>query len=156
RYLSSAIAAPAAGQVASSFGVTINVIVSLTTSIFVLVYGGDRAFIPMPMSESYGRSRVLQLSGVWYLGMLSVQGDLCSKTHPLNDSMESCLWFHLDRIAASCIPIPCRPRSQAPLLTISGDQRRGNYFLLSPITGTCRRTHHRHLVCDYSEFHQLL
>ncbi|OJA14161.1 hypothetical protein AZE42_08932 [Rhizopogon vesiculosus] len=65
--VSSAIVAPAAGQVASSFGVTTNVIVSLTTSIFVLAYGGDRAFIPRPTSEIYGRSRVLQLSGLWCL-----------------------------------------------------------------------------------------
>ncbi|OAX31880.1 hypothetical protein K503DRAFT_777216 [Rhizopogon vinicolor AM-OR11-026] len=62
----SAIVAPAAGQVAFSFGVTINVMISLTTSIFVLAYVIGPLFLG-PMSEICGQSRVLQLSGLWCL-----------------------------------------------------------------------------------------
>ncbi|KAG0697178.1 MFS polyamine transporter [Suillus ampliporus] len=64
--VSSSMIAPATGQVAATFGIHNEVIMALTTSIFVLAY----AFGPLvlgPLSEIYGRSRVLQLSNLWYL-----------------------------------------------------------------------------------------
>ncbi|KAG2067617.1 MFS general substrate transporter [Suillus decipiens] len=58
--------APATGQVASSFGIDNSVILALTTSIFVLAYAVGPLFLG-PLSEIYGRSRVLQLANLWYL-----------------------------------------------------------------------------------------
>lgn len=75
--------APASEQLASQFGITNAVVMAMTTSVFVLGYGEltmtsmmlyllklDIAFGPLflgPMSEVYGRSRVLQLANIWYL-----------------------------------------------------------------------------------------
>ncbi|KAG1727551.1 MFS polyamine transporter [Suillus paluster] len=64
--VSSSMIAPATGQVASTFGIDNDAINALTTSIFVLAYAFGPLFVG-PMSEIYGRSRVLQLSNLWYL-----------------------------------------------------------------------------------------
>jgi multidrug resistance protein len=64
--VSSCMIAPATGQVASSFGTDNDVILALTTSIFVLAYAMGPLFLG-PLSEIYGRSRVLQLANLWYL-----------------------------------------------------------------------------------------
>ncbi|KAG0701996.1 major facilitator superfamily domain-containing protein [Suillus ampliporus] len=58
--------APATGQVTSTFGIHNDIINALTTSIFVLAYAFGPLFVG-PMSEIYGRSRVLQLANLWYL-----------------------------------------------------------------------------------------
>lgn len=77
--------APATNQLAAQFNIHSSAIIALTTSIFVLAYG-ESSFIqrfdfvsdlkwtaigPLflgPLSEIYGRSRVLQLANLWYLG----------------------------------------------------------------------------------------
>ncbi|KAG2150965.1 MFS polyamine transporter [Suillus clintonianus] len=64
--VSSSMVAPASGQVASTFRLTSDVIIALTTSIFVLAYAVGPLFWG-PMSEIYGRSRVLRLANLWYL-----------------------------------------------------------------------------------------
>ncbi|KAG2123908.1 MFS polyamine transporter [Suillus cothurnatus] len=64
--VSSSMIAPATGQVASSFGIDSDVMLALTTSIFVLAYAMGPLFLG-PLSEIYGRSRVLQLANLWYL-----------------------------------------------------------------------------------------
>ena len=78
--------APATNQVAAQFGIHSSVLIALTTSIFVLAFGEltfvqrfgsvsdlERVAIgPLflgPLSEIYGRSRVLQLANLWYLGV---------------------------------------------------------------------------------------
>lgn len=78
--------APATNQVAAQFGIHSGVVVAFTTSIFVLGYGESSstqkfAFVsdlesvaigPLflgPLSEIYGRSRVIQLANLWFLGM---------------------------------------------------------------------------------------
>lgn len=86
--VSSSMIAPASDQLASDFGVTNNVVIALMTSIFVLAYGtymwcyswiefAKSAVLDLlalgplflgPLSEIYGRSRVLQLANLWYLG----------------------------------------------------------------------------------------
>ncbi|RDB16631.1 Efflux pump vrtL [Hypsizygus marmoreus] len=66
--VSSSMVAPATTQVAADFGVTDTVIIAMMTSIFVLAYAIGPLFLG-PLSEIYGRSRVLQLSNVFYLGM---------------------------------------------------------------------------------------
>lgn len=58
--------APAINQVASAFGINNDVVLALTTSIFVLAFAMGPLFLG-PLSEIYGRSRVLQLSNLWYL-----------------------------------------------------------------------------------------
>ncbi|KAF5372341.1 hypothetical protein D9615_009305 [Tricholomella constricta] len=64
--VSSSMVAPATSQVASDFGVTQNVVIAMMTSIFVLGYAMGPLFLG-PLSEIYGRSRVLQLSNLFYL-----------------------------------------------------------------------------------------
>lgn len=59
--------APASGQLAEEFGITNEVIIALTTSVFVLAYAVGPLFLG-PLSEIYGRSRVIQLANMWYLG----------------------------------------------------------------------------------------
>ncbi|KAG0698144.1 MFS polyamine transporter [Suillus ampliporus] len=63
--VSSSMVAPASGQVASTFGINSNVTIALTTSIFMLAYAIGPLFLG-PMSEIYGRSRVLQLANLSY------------------------------------------------------------------------------------------
>ena len=77
--------APASTQLAEEFGITSNVLMAMATSVFVLGYGESfcRVFLfvilnyylkaigPLflgPLSELYGRSRVLQIANLWYLG----------------------------------------------------------------------------------------
>ncbi|KAG2137919.1 MFS polyamine transporter [Suillus clintonianus] len=64
--ISSSMIAPATGQVASTFGIRSDIVLALTTSIFVLAYAMGPLVLG-PLSEIYGRSRVLQLSNLWYL-----------------------------------------------------------------------------------------
>ncbi|KAI0077547.1 MFS polyamine transporter [Panus rudis PR-1116 ss-1] len=64
--VSSSMIAPASTQLAEEFGITDNVVIALTTSVFVLAYAFGPLFLG-PLSEIYGRSRVLQLSNLWYL-----------------------------------------------------------------------------------------
>ncbi|KAH0832284.1 MFS polyamine transporter [Lanmaoa asiatica] len=82
--MSSSMVAPATNQVAAQFGIHSSVVVAFTTSIFVLAYGKSSFFQcfgfvsdlkwvavgPLffgPLSEIYGRSRVLQLANLWFL-----------------------------------------------------------------------------------------
>ncbi|KAF8800056.1 MFS polyamine transporter [Phlegmacium glaucopus] len=64
--VSSSMIAPAAAQVATDFGITNNVVIAMTTSVFILGYAIGPLIIG-PLSEIYGRSRVLQLSNLFYL-----------------------------------------------------------------------------------------
>lgn len=65
--VSSSMVAPATSQIAEEFGMTTNTVIqAMVTSVFVLGY----AFGPLvlgPMSELWGRSRVLQLANLFYL-----------------------------------------------------------------------------------------
>lgn len=76
--------APATETIATQFGVTNTVVIAMMTSVFVLAYGTYfsltsgreiefySAFGPLflgPLSEIFGRSRVLQLANLFYLGM---------------------------------------------------------------------------------------
>ncbi|KAI0315926.1 MFS polyamine transporter [Amylostereum chailletii] len=64
--VSSSMIAPCSQQIADEFGITNSAILAMTTSVFVLAY----AFGPLlfgPLSEVYGRSRVLQISNLGYL-----------------------------------------------------------------------------------------
>ncbi|KAL0954037.1 hypothetical protein HGRIS_005191 [Hohenbuehelia grisea] len=64
--VSSSMIAPATGRLAEDFGITSSVVMALATSVFVLAY----AFGPLvlgPLSEIFGRSRVLQLANLFYL-----------------------------------------------------------------------------------------
>ena len=81
--------APASDQIAQEFGITSSAVIALLTSVFVAAYGAymhisvtsmllnsrpSVAFGPLflgPLSELYGRSRVLQLANLWYLGTCS-------------------------------------------------------------------------------------
>ncbi|EIW85582.1 MFS polyamine transporter [Coniophora puteana RWD-64-598 SS2] len=62
----SSMIAPASPQVAHDFGVTSDVVMALDTSIFILAFAVGPLFIG-PLSEIFGRSRVLQLSNLWFL-----------------------------------------------------------------------------------------
>ncbi|EIN05407.1 MFS general substrate transporter [Punctularia strigosozonata HHB-11173 SS5] len=64
--VSSSMIAPAAGQVAEQFGITSSVVLAMSISVFVLAYAIGPLFLG-PLSEIYGRSRVLQLANIWYL-----------------------------------------------------------------------------------------
>jgi MFS family permease len=79
--------APASDKLAAEFGIESSVIIALTTSIFVLAYGKlsiypeggcahtQAAFGPLflgPLSEIFGRSRVLQIANLWYLGTYAI------------------------------------------------------------------------------------
>ena len=92
--VSSTMVAPAAEQVAEHFGITNNVMIAMTISIFVLAYGMSSRlgshqsnishghldlcnlalapFILAPLSEIYGRSGVLLVSNMWYLGAFTL------------------------------------------------------------------------------------
>lgn len=64
--VSSSMVAPATAQIAQQFGVTSAVLQAMMTSVFVLGF----AFGPLvlgPLSEIYGRTRVLQLSNLFFL-----------------------------------------------------------------------------------------
>ncbi|KAF9458414.1 MFS polyamine transporter [Collybia nuda] len=81
--ISSSMVAPATTQIAQEFGVTSTVVIAMMTSVFVLGYAvgplvrsieysnaqqanGVEKFLG-PLSEIYGRSRVLQLANLFYL-----------------------------------------------------------------------------------------
>ncbi|KAF7970479.1 hypothetical protein HWV62_23837 [Athelia sp. TMB] len=64
--VSSSMIAPASTQLAAEFGITSTVTIALVTSIFVLAYAIGPLFLG-PLSELYGRSRVIQLANLWYL-----------------------------------------------------------------------------------------
>ncbi|KAF8553171.1 MFS general substrate transporter [Imleria badia] len=73
--VSSSMVAPAANQVAVQFNIHSSVVVAFTTSIFVFAFGlvPDLTWVAIgplflgPLSEIYGRSRVLQLANFCYL-----------------------------------------------------------------------------------------
>ncbi|KAJ7643706.1 MFS polyamine transporter [Roridomyces roridus] len=62
--VSSSMIAPGSDQVAHDFGVTNEVVVALFTSIFILSY--DYQFLG-PLSEIFGRNRIIQGANLWYL-----------------------------------------------------------------------------------------
>lgn len=64
--VSSSMIAPASDALAADLGISNSVIIALTTSVFVLAYAFGPLFLG-PLSEIYGRSRVLQLANLWYL-----------------------------------------------------------------------------------------
>uniref|UniRef100_A0A8H8CER2 Major facilitator superfamily (MFS) profile domain-containing protein n=1 Tax=Psilocybe cubensis TaxID=181762 RepID=A0A8H8CER2_PSICU len=64
--VSSAMIAPASDQVAHDFGITNDVLIAMTTSVFLLGYAAGPLFIG-PLSEIFGRIRVLQSSYLFYL-----------------------------------------------------------------------------------------
>ncbi|KAF9066975.1 MFS general substrate transporter [Rhodocollybia butyracea] len=64
--VSSSMVAPATDVIASQFGITSEVLIAMTTSIFILAYAIGPLFLG-PLSEIYGRSRVLQAANLFYL-----------------------------------------------------------------------------------------
>ncbi|KAJ7643651.1 MFS general substrate transporter [Roridomyces roridus] len=64
--VSSSMIAPASDQVAHDFGVTNEVVVALFTSIFILSYAIGPLFLG-PLSEIFGRNRIIQGANLWYL-----------------------------------------------------------------------------------------
>lgn len=64
--VSSSMIAPATGQVATDLGITSNALIAMTTSIFVLGYAIGPLLLG-PLSEIYGRSRVIQISNLFFL-----------------------------------------------------------------------------------------
>ena len=63
--------APAADQIAEQFHITSSAIIAMTISVFILAYAVGPLFLG-PMSEIYGRSRVLQGANLFYLGEVSL------------------------------------------------------------------------------------
>ena len=82
--VSSSMMAPASERIAAQFGVTNSTLIALQTSMFLGGYGmykiSDLLLIlqnvftaagPLvlgPLSEAFGRRRILQLANFWYLG----------------------------------------------------------------------------------------
>ncbi|CCM02927.1 uncharacterized protein FIBRA_05041 [Fibroporia radiculosa] len=64
--VSSSMIAPASDQLAAELGITNSAVIALVTSIFVLAYAVGPLFLG-PLSELYGRSKVIQLANLWYL-----------------------------------------------------------------------------------------
>ncbi|KAI0947331.1 hypothetical protein AcV7_009784 [Taiwanofungus camphoratus] len=64
--VSSSMIAPASDQLAREFSITNSAVIALVTSVFVLAYALGPLFLG-PLSEIYGRSRVIQLANLWYL-----------------------------------------------------------------------------------------
>ncbi|KAJ7075803.1 MFS polyamine transporter [Mycena belliarum] len=64
--VSSSMIAPASAQVARQFGITSDVVVALITSIFVLAYAVGPLVLG-PLSELFGRNRIIQGSNLWFL-----------------------------------------------------------------------------------------
>ncbi|KAJ7250067.1 MFS polyamine transporter [Mycena haematopus] len=64
--VSSSMIAPASDQVAEHFGITNDVVIGLITSIFVLAYAVGPLFLG-PLSEIFGRNRIIQGANLWYL-----------------------------------------------------------------------------------------
>ncbi|PPQ78471.1 hypothetical protein CVT25_011866 [Psilocybe cyanescens] len=80
--VSSSMVAPASDQVAQNFGITSNVLIAMTTSVFLLGYAAGPLFIG-PLSEIFGRTRVLQSSYLFYLAWNTGCGFSTSKTQLL-------------------------------------------------------------------------
>ncbi|TCD61997.1 hypothetical protein EIP91_007637 [Steccherinum ochraceum] len=64
--LASSMCAPASSKMAEEFGVHSIVVTEMMTSTFVLAYAVGPLFLG-PLSEIFGRSRVLQLANLWFL-----------------------------------------------------------------------------------------
>ncbi|EDR04269.1 MFS polyamine transporter [Laccaria bicolor S238N-H82] len=64
--ISSSMVAPATEQIATQFGMTSEVLIAMTVSVFVLGYAVGPLFLG-PLSELYGRSRVLQVANLFFL-----------------------------------------------------------------------------------------
>ncbi|KAL0581256.1 hypothetical protein V5O48_000739 [Marasmius crinis-equi] len=64
--VSSSMIAPASMNLAEEFHITSTVMIAMTTSIFVLAYAIGPLFLG-PLSEIYGRSRILQGANMFYL-----------------------------------------------------------------------------------------
>nr|GAT52842.1 MFS polyamine transporter [Mycena chlorophos] len=64
--VSSSMIAPASEQVAADFGIRNDVVVALITSIFVLAYAIGPLFLG-PLSEIFGRNKIIQGANLWYL-----------------------------------------------------------------------------------------
>ncbi|KAF4565297.1 hypothetical protein EYR36_001867 [Pleurotus pulmonarius] len=63
----SSMIAPAAGAMSRDFGFTSSVVTALTISVFVLAYAIGPLFLGL-LSEIFGRSRVVRLANLFYLG----------------------------------------------------------------------------------------
>ncbi|KAA1478674.1 MFS polyamine transporter [Dentipellis sp. KUC8613] len=63
--ISSSMVAPASDQIAAQMGITSSVVIAMTISTFVLAYAFGPLFLG-PLSEIYGRSRVLQIANMWF------------------------------------------------------------------------------------------
>ncbi|KAJ7606551.1 MFS polyamine transporter [Mycena polygramma] len=64
--VSSSMIAPASSQVAERFGISSDVVIGLITSIFILAYAVGPLFLG-PLSEIFGRNRIIQGANLWYL-----------------------------------------------------------------------------------------
>ncbi|KAN0121135.1 MFS polyamine transporter [Russula decolorans] len=64
--VSSSMIAPASRQLAERFDIHSSVLIAMTVSVFVLAYAFGPLFLG-PLSEIFGRSRVLQFANLWYL-----------------------------------------------------------------------------------------
>lgn len=64
--VSSAIIAPALGQVAEDLHITSDLELKMTLSIFILAYAVGPLLLG-PLSEVFGRVRILQISALFYL-----------------------------------------------------------------------------------------
>ncbi|TFK23895.1 MFS polyamine transporter [Coprinopsis marcescibilis] len=64
--VSSSMIAPASPNVAAQFGITSSMLIAMTTSVFILGYAVGPLFLA-PLSEIFGRTRVLQLANLFYL-----------------------------------------------------------------------------------------
>jgi multidrug resistance protein len=76
--VSSSMIAPASEQLAKHFDIHSTVLLAMTTSIFILGYAFGPLFFG-PLSEIYGRSRVLQVANLFYLVWNTACGFATSK-----------------------------------------------------------------------------
>ncbi|KAA1478673.1 MFS polyamine transporter [Dentipellis sp. KUC8613] len=63
--IASSMVAPASAQIASEMGIRSSVVTAMTISVFILAYAIGPLFLG-PLSEIYGRSRVLQIANMWF------------------------------------------------------------------------------------------
>jgi MFS family permease len=71
--VSSSIVAPATQKISESFGITSFAVSQISYSVFVLGYAFGPLFLS-PLSEIYGRSKLLQLANLFYLIFNTVAG----------------------------------------------------------------------------------
>ncbi|KAF8498755.1 MFS polyamine transporter [Russula emetica] len=64
--VASSMVAPASSQLAERFDIHSSVLIAMTISVFVLAYAVGPLFLG-PLSEIFGRSRVLQIANLWFL-----------------------------------------------------------------------------------------